>query len=158
MRDEPLSNQTTDSTLYTSLQHIYTTSLDEVYDLLHKFRETTDKFQEENKGSEIVLMIEAYVNDTEYVKYFGDGKRKGAQIPFNFILITDMDEDSTAQDAKDIIDKKIASVPKGTRLNWVMGNHDRDRIGSRYGERRIDGFHSLIMTLPGIASSYNVCY
>lgn len=158
LRDEPLSNISTDPKDYLYLKHDYTYNLDESYDAVFKLREAADKFQQKNKDTQIVLMSEAYVNDTDYVKYFGDSKRNGIQIPFNFVLIDHMNRDSTAHEVKDMIDKKIASVPAGTRLNWVMGNHDKPRIGSRFGERRIDGILTLIMTLPGVAITYNVCH
>ncbi|XP_031625093.1 maltase 2-like, partial [Contarinia nasturtii] len=154
LRDEPLSNKTSDPNDVEYLKHDYTKNLGESFDLLYKFREAIDKFQEKNKDAQLVLMCEAYVNNTEYVKYFGNGKRKGAHIPFNFDLITDMDKYSTPKDAKKIIDKLFGSVPVGNQLNWQLGNHDRPRIGSRYGERRVDGFNALIMTLPGIAITY----
>lgn len=91
------------------------------------------------------------------MKYFkSENGTLGSQMPFNFALISDLSRNSSAADFKNITDSKIASVPKGTRLNWVMGNHDKPRVGSRYGERRIDGLLTLVMTLPGIAVTYNV--
>lgn len=35
-----------------------------------------------------------------------------------------------------------------------MGNHDRPRVGSRFGEEKIDFMNTLVMTLPGIGFSY----
>ncbi|XP_031625091.1 maltase 2-like [Contarinia nasturtii] len=154
MRDEPLSNMTSDPKNYDYLKHDFIKNLGESFEIVYKFREAADKFQEKNDDVQLVLMSEAYVNDTDYVKYFCDGERKGTQIPFNFVLITDMDKDSTPKQVKKIIDKKIASVPAGTRLNWQLGNHDRPRIASLYGERRVDGLLTLILTLPGIAITY----
>ncbi|XP_031637790.1 maltase 1-like, partial [Contarinia nasturtii] len=154
LRDEPLSNKTNNHNSYDYLLHHYVINLDEIFDVVHVFRETTDQFEEKNPGVKVVLMTEAYVNNTEYVKYFGNGKRKGAHIPFNFDLISDMDKYSTPKDVKKIIDKLFGSVPVGNQLNWQLGNHDRPRIGSRYSERRVDGFNALIMTLPGIAITY----
>lgn len=155
LRDEPYSNMTTDRKDYFSLTHDeYTKNLGESFDIVYQFREAADKFQEMNKDAQIVLMSEGYVNDTDYVKYFGNGSKKGIQIPFNFVLIEEMDKDSTPEHVKKIIDKKIASIPSGFRLNWVLGNHDHDRISSRFGERRVDGLLTLIMTLPGIAVTY----
>ena len=36
-----------------------------------------------------------------------------------------------------------------------MENHDKPRFGSRYGTQRIDGLLTLLMTLPGVAVTYN---
>ena len=38
---------------------------------------------------------------------------------------------------------------------FKLGNHDKPRFGSRYGTQRIDGLLTLLMTLPGVAVTYN---
>lgn len=159
LRDEPLSELTDDKNSYDYTLHHYTRDLPEVYDLIYEFREIADEHWHSNgNGDQPILMTEAYTNVTEYLKYFksSDGKRLGAQLPFNFVLISDVGKKSTATDFKRIIDERIAAVPSGTRLNWVIGNHDNPRIGSRFGEQRIDGLLTLVMTLPSIAITYYV--
>lgn len=160
LRDEPLSNETKDPNSYAYTLHHYTKDLPEMYEMVYKFREIVDQFQANNGGERRILMTEAYTNATEYVKYFKseDGKKVGSQMPFNFVLIEDLKRHSTAAEFEMKINEKIHSVPEGTRLNWVMGNHDKPRVGTRYGERRIDGILTLVMTLPGIAVTYNVCH
>lgn len=37
-----------------------------------------------------------------------------------------------------------------------MGNHDRSRTASRYGEELIDTMNMLNMMLPGASITYNV--
>lgn len=158
LRDEPLSGKTTDPNSYHYTLHHYTKDLPEMYEIVYKFRAIADEYQKQNGGLRPVFMTEAYTNATEYPKYFKskDGSKLGAQMPFNFVLITDLAKDSTATDFKKVIDETIASVPVGTRLNWVIGNHDKPRVGSRFGERKIDGLLALVMTLPGIAVTYLV--
>lgn len=157
-RDEPLTNKTNDPKSHEYTHHIYTKDLPEMYEMVYKFRELADNFQTEFGGDRRVLMTEAYTNDTEYPKYFksADGKKKGSQVPFNFILIEQLNRTSTASDFKIVIDKRFGAVPNETRLNWVIGNHDQPRVGSRFGAERIDGLLTLVMTLPGIAVTYNV--
>jgi len=48
-------------------------------------------------------------------------------------------------------------MPHGHVANWVMGNHDNPRVASRFGEKSVDAMNMLLMTLPGIAITYNVC-
>lgn len=157
-RDEPLSGHTKDPNSYDYLLHHFTQDLPEMYEMVYSFRAYVDEFQKQNGGDEIILMTEAFTNATEYWKYFKskDGQKIGAQMPFNFVLITDLNENSVANDYKKVIDDRISAVPKDTRLNWVIGNHDQARVGSRFGERKIDGLLGLVMTLPGIAVTYNV--
>jgi len=37
----------------------------------------------------------------------------------------------------------------------VLGNHDKPRVGSRYGTERVDGMLMLLLLLPGVAVTYN---
>lgn len=128
--------------------------------MIYDWREYTDNYQKKKGGNTVLLMTEAYTNASFYRKYFAsdDNKRQGPQIPFNFELIERLNRTSTAHDFKKVIDDRLALAPAGKRMNWVMGNHDRPRVGSRHGEGRIDGFLMLVMTLPGIAVIYNVSF
>lgn len=157
LRDEPLSGLTNDPLSHDYTLHYYTADLPEVYDMVFKFRQLMDDFKKQHRGQDRILMTEAYVNSTTYPKYFksDDGKQIGSQMPFNFDLIMELTRDSTATHLKNVIDNKISSVPAGTRLNWVIGNHDRPRVASRFGERKNNALLTLVMTLPGIAVTYN---
>lgn len=48
-------------------------------------------------------------------------------------------------------------MPPGATANWVLGNHDKPRVASRYGPDRHDVLLTIQMTLPGVAVTYNVC-
>lgn len=156
--DEELSGMTNDPKSFDYLNHVHIKDLPEMYEMIYKFRAIADEYQRKSGGPRPILMAEAYTNLTEYSKYFKskDGFKLGAQMPFNFVFISDLWGERTVYDYKNAIDQTIASVPVDTRLNWVMGNHDQPRMGSRYGERRIDGHLMLVMTLPGIAVTYMV--
>jgi alpha-glucosidase len=65
-------------------------------------------------------MTEAYTALDNMIRFYGDGQRKGAQIPFNFEMISNVNQDSTAKDYKDKIDKWLVRVPKGEQANWVV--------------------------------------
>jgi alpha-glucosidase len=47
----------------------------------------------------------------------------------------------------------MKAIPEGKVANWVMGNHDRSRIASRY-PGRADQMTMLAMILPGVAVTY----
>lgn len=40
-------------------------------------------------------------------------------------------------------------------ISRQLGNHDKPRFGSRYGTERVDGLLTLLLTLPGVAVTYN---
>lgn len=159
LRDEPLTGFTTDPLSYRYTYKHYTQDLDEMYDMVYQYRELVDGFQKEFGGETRLLMTEAYTNFTEYPRYFAsrdDPNRLGSHMPFNFEPIQRLRNYSTPGDYQSIILEAIHSVPFGTRLNWVMGNHDQQRFGSRLGVEKIDAILTMIMTLPGIAVIYNV--
>lgn len=47
-------------------------------------------------------------------------------------------------------------MPATATANWVLGNHDKPRVASRYGPERHDVLLTIQMTLPGVAVTYNV--
>lgn len=158
LRDEPRSGKTDDPYHYNFTYHHFTKDMPETYDMVYQWRVVLDDWHKKNGGDAPIMMTEAYANNSAVVKYFNsdDGKREGSHMPFNFALITQLDETSTAWDFKDVIDNALAAVPKGKSFNWVLGNHDQPRVGSRYGIHKVDGLLTLVMTLPGVAVTYNV--
>jgi alpha-glucosidase len=126
--------------------------------MIYQWREVLDEWKTKHNTETKIMMTEAYANTSFTMKYYEseDGMRKGSHMPFNFLLITDLNENSTAPDYVSTINKWMLNMPVGETANWVLGNHDQPRIGSRYGAQRIDAMTFLIMTLPGAAVTYNV--
>lgn len=104
------------------------------------------------------MLTEAYANISSVMDYYEskDGVQ-GAQVPFNFYLISDLNMNSDARDFLSNIQRWISYMPVTGTPNWVLGNHDRPRVASRFGPERADGLNLLLLTLPGIAVTYNVC-
>ena len=46
-------------------------------------------------------------------------------------------------------------VPNGKVANWVLGNHDEWRIGSRTRPELMNAFNLISLTLPGVSVTYN---
>lgn len=153
---EPKSGSTNDSMDYGYLSHIYTQSQDETYDMVYQWRELLDHYQRDNGGHTRVLMTEAYVEDVDLMMRFydnGEG-RLGAHIPMNFYIILNLDGDSDAADYKSTIDLWMTHMPKGQTANWVLGNHDKRRVASRFGPERVDIMNMIKMGLPGVSITY----
>lgn len=154
--DEPVSLRRSESDSYSYLDHIYTKDLLECYDIVHSWRNILEGYANARDLPPRVIMTEAYSNLSFTMKYYGedDGGLQRAHIPFNFILITDLDKASDARDYISGINKWLNHMPLGYTPNWVLGNHDKPRVGTRFGIERIDGLNMLLMTLPGIAITY----
>lgn len=127
--------------------------------MVYQWRKVLDDFQKENNLTDsLILMPQTYVNASLLRKYYQseDGNRQGSQLPFNYLFIEYLNETSTADDFKTIIDYRLENVPKGKHLTWLLGNHDQHRFTDRYGKEKADGLLALIMTLPGVPNLYNV--
>ncbi|XP_026757191.2 maltase A1-like [Galleria mellonella] len=136
-----------------SLTHIYTRNRNETYYMVYEWR---DVFEEvaANDGLARVMMTEVYSTIQDVVRYFGDGNLEGAQMPFNFDLITDVDKTGSAADFKYAVDKFLTYKPVDKHANWVVGNHDRSRMATRYGPALVDGINMIVLLLPGVAVTY----
>lgn len=155
--DEPVNVFDPDPKSYGHLWHYYTVDLDEVYDVIYEWRDLLDDFKKTHGGETRIMMTEAYANMTFTMRYYenDEGTRKGSHIPFNFLMISDLNADSTARDFAHTISKWMNYMPVGFTANWVLGNHDNSRVASRYGVERIDALNAMLLTLPGCGVTYN---
>ncbi|XP_059617630.1 maltase 2-like [Phlebotomus argentipes] len=157
---EPLQDEpenwwgVTDPNDYGFLDHIYTKDLDETYDMIYQWRELLDDWQKQHGGDTRIMMTEAWVDDELFTRYYGASGREGSHMPFNFVLITQLNEHSKPSDFKRVIDERLRIIPDGKFANWVLGNHDKNRVGTRYGAQMVEGMLALEMGLPGVAVTY----
>ncbi|XP_059617991.1 maltase 2-like isoform X2 [Phlebotomus argentipes] len=156
-RDEPPTGVESDSKSYAFTHHHHTKDLPESYELIYHWRELLDDFKVKNGGDDRLILTEAYANISFTMKWYGssDGRQRGAHIPFNFLLITDLNGNSTARDFVYAISKWMIYKPLGATPNWVLGNHDQPRVASRFGRERVDAMNTLLLTLPGVSVTYN---
>ncbi|KAM7343690.1 maltase A3-like [Cochliomyia hominivorax] len=157
--DEPLSGLTDDPEDPAYLQHIYTQDQPETIDMVYQWHTLLQDYQRVHGGDTRVLMIETWSSLEQVMLMYGNKTAEGAQIPFNFQFINGGNSDLNNTDMKaagfvKIIKSWLTNMPAGKTANWVMGNHDRRRVGSRYGENRIDLMNMLQMFLPGVSVTY----
>ncbi|XP_070505133.1 maltase 2-like isoform X2 [Chironomus tepperi] len=155
--DEPVNIFDKDPKSYGHLWHFNTVDLMEVYDVIYAWRDVLDDFKKTYGGDTRIMMTEAYANMTFTMRYYesDDGTRKGSHIPFNFLMISDLNADSSARDFAHTVSKWMNYMPVGFTANWVLGNHDNSRVASRYGVERIDALNAMLLTLPGAGVTYN---
>ncbi|EDW74213.1 maltase A3 [Drosophila willistoni] len=152
--DEPRNEGVDDPEDYEYFQHIYTTNQPETIDLVYQFRKVIEEIDEELGGDDRILLSEAYAPLDILMQYYGNSTHNGSHVPFNFELLANIDFDSDAYHYAQLIHNWLDNLPEGQVANWVLGNHDRSRIGSRLGADRIDATNMLILGLPGIAVNY----
>lgn len=118
--DEPISGNSLDDPLsYSYLNHIYTTEQDETYDMVYQWRDIYEEYKAKD-GFSRVMMVETYASPQNIMRYFGEGDREGAHMPFNFALISDVNGQSTAAEVKYAIDKFLTFKPIDKLANWVV--------------------------------------
>ncbi|EDW00814.1 maltase A3 [Drosophila grimshawi] len=152
--DEPRNDWTNDPDEYGYTHKIYTVDQPETPHLVYEWREILDQFQADNGGEERILMVETWSPIEVVMHYYGNSTAEGAQIPFNFQLISNLNRDSDAYHYEYLINNWLSLMPNGKSANWVIGNHDKNRVGSRFGADRIDLFNILLLTLPGCSITY----
>lgn len=129
---------------YERLLPLYSTDRPEVHAVVAEMRQVMDEFDDR------VLIGEIYLPPDKLVAYYGQ-KLAGAHLPFNFALI------STPWNARAIaklIERYEAVLPPGGWPNWVLGNHDRQRVASRVGPAQARIAAMLLLTLRGTPTLY----
>ncbi|XP_065079515.1 probable maltase [Ochlerotatus camptorhynchus] len=152
-RDEPLSRTTDDSENPAYLVHSQTMDQPETYDMIYQWRAVLDEYTKQDNRTRI-MMTEGYTSLPKIVEFFGNATVNGAQIPFNFELMSNIRKASTGADFAKYVKLWLEGKPANRRSNWVLGNHDNNRLGSRLGENKIDLYNIALQTLPDIAVTY----
>jgi alpha-glucosidase len=155
--DEPPSGLTNDTTSIDYTNRQYTKNLQETYDLVYDWRELVDQYKKDHGGDTRILMTEAYTTLEHEIQFYGNSfGRRGAEIPFNFEMINNINLNSTPYDYKTQIDNWMENMPKEPDYvpNWVVGNHDNHRVVNRFGINRGDAINMMVQMLPGIAITY----
>ncbi len=145
-RDNPPNPHATGSgRSHDALLPVYTEDRPEMAELVEAMRAVLDA------QADRVLIGEIYLPVERLVAYYGrDGR--GAQLPFNFQLLTMQGWDAAT--LAGIITRYEAALPPGAWPNWVLGNHDRPRIASRVGPAQARVAAVLLLTLRGTPTIY----
>jgi alpha-glucosidase len=90
--------------------------------VIYSWRDVLDEWRSKHGGEARIMMTEAYTNMTFTMRYYQneDNTRKGSHIPFNFLMISELNKDSTANDFVHIINKWMDFMPAGETANWVV--------------------------------------
>ena len=135
---------TPDQRSHDRLLPVYTADRPEVHAVVAEMRRTIDAYPDRLLIGEIYLPIERLVT------YYGQTE-PGAQLPFNFqLLLTDWTADTVAR----VIIEYEKALPDGGWPNWVLGNHDRPRLGTRVGMQQTGVAAMLLLTLRGTPTIY----
>ncbi len=144
-RDEPLDPNWDGVHPQARLKHIYTENLPEVHGLIQQMREVLDSY------SERMMVGETYVPNDLLMKYYGTPEQREIHLPFNFQLIL---AKWSAAGVRKMVDDYEAFLPADAWPNWVLGNHDQHRLGTRVGAHQARVANMLLLTLRGTPTCY----
>ncbi|KAK7869575.1 hypothetical protein R5R35_003367 [Gryllus longicercus] len=137
---------------HASLAHTRTQHLPATRALLAAWRARLDAHSRTD-GRTRLMMVEAYGEREQVMRYFGDSAAPGAHFPFNFALLA-ANNATTSHDLRDAVDQWMDNMPPGGWPNWLLGNHDQPRVATRVGPELADAMNMLSLLLPGTAVVY----
>jgi alpha-glucosidase len=144
-RDEPLDPAWDGVRPFLSLQHIYTSNLDEVHELIHQMRKVLDEYEGR------MMVGEIYLPNADLMRYYGTPDLPECHLPFNFQLIRAKWD---AAVVRKMVDDYESVLPEDAWPNWVLGNHDRDRLATRVTPAQARVANMLLLTLRGTPTCY----
>ncbi|HEU5424226.1 MAG TPA: alpha-amylase family glycosyl hydrolase [Nitrolancea sp.] len=143
-RDNPANPHAVPGYEYSELVPVFTSDQPEVFEVIGAMRRVFDEYDDR------VMIGEIYLPPERLVTYYG-ARGDLVQLPYNFQLIL------LPWDARELavaIDEYEALLPEGAWPNWVLGNHDRQRIASRVGPEQARVAAMLLLTLRGTPTIY----
>ena len=132
--------------LHTRQLHTYTEDQDEVHVVIREIRSVLDEFPDRCGIGELWGPLD------RWVRYYGE-HGEGLHLPFNFRLMDGMAWDARQMRAS--VDALEAALPSFAWPNYVLGNHDRMRMVTRFGgqaQARVAAM--MLLTLRGTPTLY----
>ncbi|RDD39345.1 Maltase A3 [Trichoplax sp. H2] len=134
---------------YSSLIHNETTDYPPLHQLCKDWRKVIDKFSTSQKPR--FAVGEAYDPIREIMKYYGTNGDE-FHFPFNFFLLTL--GDFTGTGVNKTVEDWMSHAPRCGWPNWVVGNHDNNRISKRRGNAYVRAVNAINLLLPGTPTTY----
>jgi alpha-glucosidase len=128
--------------------HLYDSGHPDVHQVYHEFRQILDGYSEGRPRFSIGEIH--YYDLAKWVSYYGE-KLDELHMPYNFSLLMARWK---ARDVRGVVDAIEAALPPGAWPNYVLGNHDENRLASRIGRAQARVAAMLLLTLRGTPTIY----
>jgi len=143
--DEPRIEGCNDPDDYNCYDHIYSYNLPETKEILHEMYGHIKTVGGEDK----INMVEFYGPSEDSAEYY-----YCSDFPFDFELLGFSELPPSAKETQNKINSWLNNLKENKYPNWVLGNHDNHRVGSKYGDPFMDIFNMLTLSLPGTTITY----
>ncbi|HQE91192.1 MAG TPA: alpha-amylase family glycosyl hydrolase [Anaerolineae bacterium] len=132
--------------LFSRLLQVYNMDQDDVHPVIREIRGVLDEYDDRCGIGELWGPLD------RWVKYYGEDGDE-LHLPFNFRLMDGMSWN--AQQMRAVVDALEAALPDFAWPNYVLGNHDRTRLATRFGgEAQARVAAMLLLTLRGTPTIY----
>ncbi|MCS6835755.1 MAG: alpha-amylase family glycosyl hydrolase [Anaerolineae bacterium] len=131
--------------LYFRQEQIYSHSHPDIFPLMHEIRTLLDSYGDK------VGIGEIWIEPEKWVQYYGTPEQPGLHLPFNFRLIT---TPWTAEAVRAEVEFMESLIPAWGWPNYVLNNHDQQRLASRLGQQHVRNAALLLLTLRGTPTLY----
>ncbi|KAK7097485.1 maltase 1-like isoform X2 [Littorina saxatilis] len=149
LKDEPRSNLPGIPPFqHEYLKHSFTTKLPEIGDIVRGWRKVMDEFESKD-GSSRFMVIETYEAPEDRNRFYGYGSN-----PFNMDLVDGLKAPLTGTHIRALVEQEYIKLPEQGWPTFVMGNHDRKRVSSKFGAEYVDALNMLLLTLRGTPCTY----
>lgn len=153
LRDNPPNPDITKADLiigeYSTQLHIHDIAHPDVHKVFREIRQLLDAYSQDQPRFSVG---EIHLFDwKEWAKYYGEHLDE-LHMPFNFAFIHKTPWQPKAIRAE--VEAIEAALPPGAWPNYVMGNHDEQRLASRYGKEQVRVAAMLLLTLRGTPTLY----
>jgi alpha-glucosidase len=149
MPDQPFNHVVQGANIYGAQRHLYDYNQKGIQPIIRQIREVLDAYSARD-GHERVGIGEIWLSIEDLVAYYGQ-EGDGLHMPFNFSL---MEAPWKVEAVRAAVDAYEASLPPNGWPNYVLGNHDRDRLASRIGAAQTRVAAMLLLTLRGTPTLY----
>ncbi|MDZ7845000.1 MAG: alpha-amylase family glycosyl hydrolase [Anaerolineales bacterium] len=153
LRDNPLNPDLSPSIHrplgeYDSHFHLYDKGHPDNHQVYREFREILDEYSQEKPR---IAIGEIHIMDwEEWASYYGENLDE-IHLPYNFSLLA---VEWQADQVQAKVDQLESVLPPGAWPNYVLGNHDEQRLASRIGEDQARNAALLLLTLRGTPTIY----
>ncbi len=132
--------------LFSRLLQVYNMDQDDVHQVIREIRGVLDEYDDRCGIGELWGPLD------RWVKYYGEHGEE-LHLPFNFRLMDGMAWNAGQMRA--VVDAMEAALPGFAWPNYVLGNHDRTRLATRFGgEAQARVAAMLLLTLRGTPTIY----
>jgi alpha-glucosidase len=128
--------------------HLYDYGHPEIHEIYRQLRRLLDEYSRDHPRFAIG---EVHIFDWEkWAVYYGE-QLDELHMPFNFQLLGVRWE---ARSVRHVVDTLEGILPIGAWPNYVLGNHDENRLASRLGSQAARSAAMLLLTLRGTPTLY----